>query len=290
MKKKSTPIQDTENQAGVAAKPQQKKAMKVVNIVINVVLVIAIVLAAICTYVSFVNTSGNGVPSILGLRLMSIQTPSMKPTINDGDLIISTAVDVNDLRPGDIITYWTVIQGERVLNTHRIDTIYDGEGFLIFETKGDANPSVDPLTVHQKEIVGKYQFRIGGLGKVFDYLKEPEGFFLVVVIPVFIFFIFHLVQFFRALFEYQNVKNRIKFEKERDAADAEKGNDEKRAAERAAMEEELRAKLRAEIMADMQKQTVPDTPQVTAEPVAKVDEEPAAEEVAADETAPKDAE
>lgn len=290
MKKKSTPIQDTENQAGVAAKPQQKKAMKVVNIVINVVLVIAIVLAAICTYVSFVNTSGNGVPSILGLRLMSIQTPSMKPTINDGDLIISTAVDVNDLRPGDIITYWTVIQGERVLNTHRIDTIYDGEGFLIFETKGDANPSVDPLTVHQKEIVGKYQFRIGGLGKVFDYLKEPEGFFLVVVIPVFIFFIFHLVQFFRALFEYQNVKNRIKFEKERDAADAEKENDEKRAAERAAMEEELRAKLRAEIMADMQKQTVPDTPQVTAEPVVKVDEEPAAEEVAADETAPKDAE
>ena len=56
------------------------------------------------------------------------------------------------------------------------------------------------------------------------------------------------------------------------------------------MEEELRAKLRAEIMADMQKQTVPDTPQVTAEPVVKVDEEPAAEEVAADETAPKDAE
>lgn len=252
MKHKSTPIQDTPNQSNTAAKPQ-KKSLKVLNIVINVVLVVAIILAAICTYVSFVNTSGNGVPSIFGLRLMSIQTPSMKPTINDGDLIISTAVDVNDLRPGDIITYWTVIQGERVLNTHRIETIYDGEGYLIFETKGDANTSVDPLTVHEKEIVGQYRFRIGGLGKVFDYLKTATGFLLVVVIPVFIFFIFHLVQFFRALFEYQNVKNRIKFEQERDDAEAEADSEAIKAAQRAAIEEELRAQLRAEIMADMQK-------------------------------------
>ena len=69
MKKKSTPIQDHEVQSNAVAQPQQKKAMKVLNIVINVVLVISIVLAAICTYVSFVNTSGNGVPSIFGLRL-----------------------------------------------------------------------------------------------------------------------------------------------------------------------------------------------------------------------------
>lgn len=239
------------------SEPKGNKVNKILNTVINVVLVVSIIFAAICTYVSFVNTSGNGVPSIFGLRLMSIQTPSMKPTINDGDLIISTKVDPEDLRPNDIITYWTVINGERVLNTHRIVNIYDGDGFLIFETKGDANPSSDPLTVHQKEIVGIYQFRIPGVGKVFDYLKTGTGFFIVVVIPVFIFFIYHLVQFFRALFEYQNVKNRIKFEMERDEADAqkeEKSSAARKAAERAAMEEELRAKLRAEIMADMAKE------------------------------------
>lgn len=239
------------------AKSQNGRASRVLNVIINVVLIVSIVFAAICTYVSFVNTSGNGVPSIFGLRLMSIQTPSMKPTINDGDLIISTKVDVEDLRPNDIITYWTVINGERVLNTHRIINIYDGDGFLIFETKGDANPSSDPLTVHQKEIVGVYRFRIPGVGKVFDYLKTGTGFFIVVVIPVFIFFIFHLVQFFRALFEYQNVKNRIKFEIERSEADSkkeEKNSEERKAAERAAMEAELRAKLRAEIMADMAKE------------------------------------
>ena len=233
---------------------KKKKVNKIINVVVNVILVLAIVFAVICTYVSFVTTSGNGVPSIFGLRLLSIQTPSMKPTINDGDLAIATSVKPEDIRPDDIITYWTVINGERVLNTHRVVNIYDGGGFLIFETKGDANTLVDTLTVHEKEIVGKYQFRIPGLGKVFDYLQTGVGFFIVVVIPVFAFFIYHLVQFFRVLFEYQNVKNRIKFEQERDEADAVAAKESEeltKQKERAALEEEIRAQLRAEMLAEM---------------------------------------
>lgn len=236
-----------------------KKVNKALNITVNTILIIAIIFAVICTYVSFVTSSGNGVPSIFGLRLLSIQTASMKPTINDGDLAISTAVDPDDLRPGDIITYWTVIQGERVLNTHRIENIYDGGGVLIFETKGDANTLADPLTVHQKEIVGKYQFRIPGVGKVFDYLQTKTGFLIVVVIPVFLFFIFHLIQFFRVLFEYQNVKNRIQFEKERDASENEQAEEARRAEERAALEEEIRAQLRAEMLANMANENKGDT-------------------------------
>lgn len=278
-------MQETNNTTS-AEKPQGSKVNKIINVVINTVLIISIIFAAICTYVSFVNTSGNGVPSIFGLRLMSIQTPSMKDTINDGDLIISTPVDPEDLRVRDIITYWTVINGERVLNTHRIVNIYDGDGFLIFETKGDANTSADPLTVHEKEIVGIYRFRIPGVGKVFDYLKTGTGFFIVVVIPVFIFFIFHLVQFFRAFFEYQNVKNRIKFEMERDEADAlaaEKASEENKAAQMAALEAELREKLRAEIMADMAKESDP-----VPEAAPAVEAAPEAEPVA--EVAPEEAE
>ena len=255
MNKDKAPIQEKIDKKVAADKSSESKVSKILNVVINVVLIISIIFAAICTYVSFVNTSGNGVPGIFGLRLMSIQTPSMKPTINDGDLVISTQVDPDDLRVKDIITYWTVINGERVLNTHRIVNIYDGDGFLIFETKGDANTSADPLTVHEKEIVGVYRFHIPGVGKVFDYLKTGTGFFVVVVIPVFIFFIYHLVQFFRVLFEYQNIKNRIKYEQERDAQDVaaaeKKADEEEKAKERAALEAELREKLRAEILESM---------------------------------------
>ncbi|MBR5797590.1 MAG: signal peptidase I [Clostridia bacterium] len=181
---------------------QEKQPKKALNTIINVVLIVAIVFAVIATYVSFVSTSGSGVPGILGLRLFSIQTDSMEPTLYPGDLAVGTAIkDKGELRPGDIITYWTNINGERVLNTHRIVEVYDGGGYWIFQTKGDNNTIEDPLTVSEREVEAIYRFRIPGVGKVFDYLQTSTGFLLVVVLPVFVFFIYHLIQFFRVLVE-----------------------------------------------------------------------------------------
>lgn len=256
---KNEKVQNTANVNVGKVEKKQRKPRKVLNTIINVVLVIAIVVAGIATYVSFVSSSGQGAPNIFGLRLLSIQTNSMADTLLPGDLVVSTGVkDPADLRPGDIITYWTVINGERVLNTHRIINIYDGGDYLIFETQGDNNTTVDPLTVHESEIIGKYSFHISGVGKVFDYLQTPTGFLIVVVVPVFIFFIYHLVQFFRVLFEYQNVKNRIKYEQERgrteDLIAAQQEEQAKKEAERAQMEAELREKLRAELLESMAKE------------------------------------
>ena len=238
----------------------KKDTKKIVNNIVNVILVIAIILAAISTYISFVSTSGNGVPSIFGVSVLSIQTDSMYPTLKMGDLIIDTTVrDASKLRPGDIITFWTNIEGNRVLNTHRISQVYQFGDNLKFMTSGDRDGTLDPIDVHESEIVGKYQFRIPGVGKVVDYLQTKVGFFILVIIPVLIFFIFHLVQFFRVLFEYQNVKMLIKYEQERGRAEDlietqikdEKERDEIR---RAAIEAELREKLKAELLADLAKQ------------------------------------
>ena len=261
--------------------PQKSKGRRIANTIINIVLVIAIILAAVCTYTSYVSTSGNGVPSIFGLRVMSIQTESMYPTVKPGDLIFDTAVkDTSELKIGDIITYWTVIDGERVLNTHRITEIYDGGGYLIFQTKGDNNTIEDSLTVHESEIVGQYNgMKIAGLGKLFDYLQTSTGFLIVVVIPVAIFFLYHLIQFFRVLFEYQSVKNKLLYEKERgkneDLVEDEKRKlEENRQAERKRMETELREKLRAELLA-ASAPAAEEAPAVAEEP--KTDEKPAEE-------------
>lgn len=256
MKKEKQGI-TTNEEAEVEVIKKPSKASRVISTVINVVLVIAIILAAISTYISFVSSSGNGVPSVFGLQIYSIQTESMYPILKPGDLIFDTAIkDADTLEVGDIITYWTVINGERVLNTHKIHEIYDGGDYRIFSTKGEANNVVDSLTVHESEVVGKYKFRVGGLGKVFDYLQDSTGFLIVVVIPVFIFFLFYLVQFFRVLFEYQNVKNRIKYEQERGRtedllADQEKKLQESKEEERQKIEAELREKLKAELLMSM---------------------------------------
>ena len=271
-----------ENANGEVIVVEEEKG-SILNTIVNVFLVVAIVIAVVCTYVSFVSTSGSGVPSILGIRPFSIQTESMYPTFLPGDLIIDTAVDdTSELEVGDIITYWTIINGERVLNTHRISAIYDGGGYLIFATQGDNNQSADALTVHESEVVGKYKFRIQGLGKVFDYLQTSTGFLIVVVVPVFIFFIFHLIKFFQVLFEYQNIKNRIVYEQERGNAEeliAEQKRqqeelnrlrEEQKNREKQELEEKLRAQLKAEILADMLKEKEAAAPAEAAQNVEEV--------------------
>ena len=249
----------SEVEANTQVPVKKKSISKTINTIINVLLVVVIVFAATTTFMSFVKTSGSGVPNIFGIQFLSIQTDSMYPELKAGDLAIDTPIkDFSKLRPKDIITYWTVIDGERVLNTHRIENIYDGGGYFIFETKGDNNTNVDPLTVHESEVVGKYQFHISGVGKFFDYLQTSAGFFIVVLLPVILFFVLNLVQFFKALFEYQGVKNRIKFEQERGSTEELIAQQEQTKAqleeERSKMEAELREKLRAEILENMAKE------------------------------------
>lgn len=250
--------------------PEVSKGRKIANTIINVILVLAIVLAAVCTYTSYVSSSGHGVPSLFGIRVLSIQTESMYPTLKPGDLIFDTPVkDAGELRVGDIITYWTVINGERVLNTHRITAIYDGGDHLIFQTKGDNNTIEDTLTVHEAEVVGKYASRVGGVGKVVDYLQTSTGFLIVIVLPVFLFFLYHLIQFFRALFEYQNVKNRIRYEQER-------GRTEDLIEEQKKQQDEARAKIEAELREKLKKELLESMKAEQQKPEDKPEEKPAA--------------
>ena len=188
---------------------------KVLNTIVNVVLILAILLGVFCSFTAFVAKSGSGVPSFFGIRPFSIQTDSMKPFFSKGDLILDKVVkDPAELEVGDVITFWTVIQGERVLNSHRIIEINDYENYLSFVTKGDNNSVEDSLTVHEAEIVGKYMTHIPGVGTVIDFLQTGTGFLLVIVIPCALFFIYQLIVFFKALFAYQAEKLRLQYQAE----------------------------------------------------------------------------
>jgi len=200
--------------AAAAEKQSLSRKNKIINIVVNVILVLAILFGVFCAYTAF-EAKNDGVPTILGMRFFSIQSDSMSPTFNEGDLIVDTKVrKIEKLEVGDVITFWTVINGERTKNTHRIVKIDDYGTYLSFTTRGD-NPEItnnDRLTVHQNEVVGKYAFRLPGLGTFIDFLQTPKGFLLAIVLPVAIFFVWQLIQFFRSLFAYQGEKMRLQIE------------------------------------------------------------------------------
>lgn len=60
---------------------------------------------------------------------MTVETDSMKPTFKTNDMILTREIDdVNDLKKDDVITYWTIIDGKKVKNTHRIIEVIDTNG------------------------------------------------------------------------------------------------------------------------------------------------------------------
>lgn len=280
MKKSKANIIAQQEEAISEGKPKSKVRLAV-NIIVDVILVLAILMAILATYTSFVSHSGSGVANIFGYTPFSVQTESMYPTFEPGDLIFSKKASSEELRKleiseydedgnlikaGDIITYWTNINGQQVLNTHRVVGIYDAGDHIIFETKGDGNTMVDSLTVHEAYVVGVYTgTKWSGMGKVFDFLQTSTGFLVCVVLPIALFFIFNLVQFFRSLFEYQNVKTLIKYEESLDEEGANPQNGSVDEETKKRMEQELRERIKAEMLAEMQKNnadelnTVPQT-------------------------------
>ncbi len=193
-------------------KNKNSKSGKVGNIIVDVILVLAIAFFAVVGYSAFTAQTGESVPNFLGLNMSKVLTNSMEPEFSAGDMIFSRTVkDASKLKVGDVISFWTVINGEKVINTHRIVEVLDGGTFRSFTTKGDANPVNDTLTVHENSVIGKYSFHISGLGTAFDYLQTSQGFLIVIVIPVAVFFLWQLIQFFRALFAYQAEKVKLAY-------------------------------------------------------------------------------
>lgn len=189
---------------------ETKVESKTIGRIVNTVLVVCILFAIFVGFTAFVSKSGSGVPTFFGYRPFAVQTDSMKPEFEAGDMIIDEVItDATDLKVGDVITYWTIIEGEEVLNSHRITSITDYENYLYFDTKGDNNTVGDNTGVHQNDIVGRYLFKIPMLGSLIDFLQTGTGFLIIIVVPVFVFFIYQLAEFFKALFAYQREKLRL---------------------------------------------------------------------------------
>lgn len=131
-----------------------KKALK---IVFNVIAWVVLIFALLITILVFSSDKNNGTASLLGYIPLTVESDSMKPTFKKGDLIISKEIDdINSLKKGDVITFWTLIKGQKVKNTHRIAEVLNDNGSVGFITRGDANNVDDTYTVYAGDIIGQW--------------------------------------------------------------------------------------------------------------------------------------
>ena len=176
---------------------------KVLRIGANVIAWIVLIFALLVTIIVFSSGRNNGVANLFGYIPMTVESDSMKPTFSRNDLIICKEIDdLNSLKEGDVITFWTVIDGRRVKNTHRIVSVNDGDGARSFITRGDNNPVDDTSPAYAGDIIAKWNnIKIAGVGKFMKFLRTKKGFFICILIPMAIFFLFELYKFIVTLIE-----------------------------------------------------------------------------------------
>ncbi|MBO7474425.1 MAG: signal peptidase I [Ruminococcus sp.] len=176
---------------------------KILRVGANVVAWIVLIFALLITIIVFSSGKNNGVANLFGYIPMTVESDSMKPTFSKNDLIICKEIDdLNSLKEGDVITFWTIIEGQRVKNTHRIVGVNDDGGSRSFITRGDNNPVDDTSPAYASDIIGKWtNTKIAGLGKFMAFLRTKKGFFICILIPMALFFLFELYKFIVALIE-----------------------------------------------------------------------------------------
>lgn len=216
-----------------------KTIKKAVGILLSILLWGVILLTALFTFTTLATRSDQSVARVAGYTPLMVQTQSMSPTFNAGDLIVIKACNPHTLRVGDIITFHTIINNEYALNTHRIESIDEEGGYRQYVTKGDNNDIVDTHIIQDSDIVGKYVLKASGLGKVMTFLSSSAGFLIVIVLPMLLFFIY---QVYHLVMVSINLKKAIAVEEAEQKVQKEQEAEQKLAEAEAALAEARRLK------------------------------------------------
>lgn len=140
-----------------------RAALRLLRAVPAVVLVVA-VLASLALAIG---------PRIGAYRTITILSGSMEPHFAPGDVVVSTKLDAEDVRRGDVITFHAPTEGAPLV-THRVTKVVSRGEHPVIRTKGDANPGADPWSARiEQDTVWRQRWVIPGLGSVIHALRQP---------------------------------------------------------------------------------------------------------------------
>lgn len=160
-----------------------KKALKITGNVLTVAVAILVVIMTVLTVFSMV-FNRDGTASVFGAQVYVVQSDSMTPEFAAGDVIFSEEVNPEELVAGDIITFISrdsASYGQTITHCIREVTTYNGE--LAFITYGIATGVDDGTPAVASDVLGRYAFRIAGLGSFFEFLKSVPGYIVCILLP-----------------------------------------------------------------------------------------------------------
>ena len=160
-----------------------KKALKITGNVLTVAVAILVVIMTVLTVFSMV-FNRDGTASVFGAQAYVVQSDSMAPEFAAGDVIFSEEVNPEELIAGDIISFISrdsASYGQTITHCIREVTTHNGE--LAFITYGIATGVDDGTPAAASDVLGRYAFRIAGLGSFFEFLKSVPGYIVCILLP-----------------------------------------------------------------------------------------------------------
>jgi signal peptidase len=109
---------------------------------------------------------------LLGLRTLVVQSGSMAPAIDTGDMVVSKIITPSEASEGDVVTFRDPTR-ESELITHRVVEKQDQGGAIAFVTKGDANGATEDWTIERSGTMGKVVFRLPKAGYLVAWATLP---------------------------------------------------------------------------------------------------------------------
>lgn len=124
------------------------------------------------------------VPNFGGRLPLIVLTDSMYPGIKSGDLIIDHTVEPEDVKVGDVISFFDPDGNGTSIVTHRVVDIVEDNGEMKFQTKGDNNNTEDKALVPMESLVGVYDLKINKAGHVALFMQTTPGLILCIGVPI----------------------------------------------------------------------------------------------------------
>lgn len=177
---------------GQAYKPKKSKVFSGIKIIWKIIEKIIILAIIFVSIIIVTQRLTNNEKAFLGFRIFRVQTGSMMPKYQVGDVILVKEIEIDKIAIGDDVTYWGstgVMKGKLV--THRVINIEEIEGKKAFHTQGIANTKEDPI-VYANQINGVVQGKLYVMTLITHALANKYIFYFCGIIPLtmFVFFAF----------------------------------------------------------------------------------------------------
>lgn len=166
-----------------------KTLKKIGSIALDILIVLIFLISVVLIVANITADKENGEqPNVFGYVISSVQSDSMSGTFEKGAIVVGKIADDNTVIEKDtIITFSQKVGNTVIQNTHRVVDVQTVGGIEMYQTQGDnrercPSPDEEWKTIHDVNAV--YQFHIPFVGGFIDFLKEPVGFIICLVLPM----------------------------------------------------------------------------------------------------------